>query len=141
MLRKTIFAALTTATMFVAAPALAASPVVGTWDTAVQVQDNTIKSTLTVAEAGSGYTVAIKDGPMPGGAGAAPGGPEGAPPQMASTISDVAVNGSTITFKRHLTTPQGAMDLGYTLTADGAKLTGMVKSDFGDIPLTGTKQG
>jgi len=137
MLRKTILAALATAATLASAPAFAASPVVGTWDTAVQVQDNTIKSTMTIAEAGGGYTVDIKDGPMPG----APGG-DGAPPApMPSQITDVAVNGSTLTFKRHLTTPQGAMDLGYTLTADGSKLTGVVKSDFGDIPLTGTKQG
>jgi len=140
MLRKTIFAVLATGAAFVAVPAFAASPVVGTWDTAVQVQDNTIKSTMTIAEAGSGYSVDIKDGPMPGGAGA-PGGPEGAAPAaMPSQISDVAVNGSTLTFKRHLTTPQGAMDLAYTVTADGNKLSGMVKSDFGDIPLSGTKQ-
>ncbi len=138
MLRKTAFALLATGTVLIAAPAYAASPVVGTWDTAIQVQDNTIKSTVTVAQAGSGYTVDIKDGPMPGG----PGGPEGAAAApMPSQISDVAVNGSTITFKRHLTTPQGAMDLGYTLTADGSKLTGTVKSDFGDIPVTGTRQG
>jgi hypothetical protein len=138
MLRKTVFAVLATAASVVAAPAFAASPVVGTWDTAVQVQDNTIKSTVTIAEAGGGYTVDIKDGPMPG----APGGPGGAAAApMPSQISDVAVNGSTVTFKRHLTTPQGAMDLGYTLTADGSKLSGTVKSDFGDIPVTGTKQG
>ena len=138
MLRKTAFAALAAAAATVAVPAFAASPVVGTWDTAVQVQDNTIKSTVTIAEAGGGYTVDIKDGPMPG----APGGPEGAAAApMPSQISDIAVNGSTVTFKRHLTTPQGAMDLGYTLTADGTKLSGMVKSDFGDIPVTGTRAG
>lgn len=137
MLRKTAFAALAAAATLVAIPAFAASPVVGTWNTAIQVQDNTIKSIVTIAEAGGGYAVDIKDGPMPG----APGG-DGAPPApMPSQISDVAVNGSTVTFKRHLTTPQGAMDLGYTLTADGTKLSGTVKSDFGDIPVTGTKAG
>ena len=135
MLRKTIATLLVAGAALTAAPAFAASAVVGTWDTAVQVQDNTIKSTVTVAEGGGGYTVNIKDGPMPGGADGAPAAP------MPSQISDVAVNGSTITFKRHLTTPQGAMDLGYTLTADGNKLSGVVKSDFGDIPITGTKQG
>ena len=135
MLRKSVFAMLAAGAALVGSPALAASPVVGTWDTAIQVQDNTIKSTVTVAEAAGGYTVAIKDGPMPG----APGG-DGAPAApMPSQITDVAVNGSTVTFKRHLTTPQGAMDLGYTLTADGTKLSGTVKSDFGDIPVTGAK--
>ena len=137
MLRKTTFAALAAAAATVAVPAFAASPVVGTWDTAVQVQDNTIKSSVTIAEAGGGYTVDIKDGPMPG----SPGGAGTPAAAMPSQISDIAVNGSTVTFTRHLTTPQGAMDLGYTLTADGTKLSGTVKSEFGDVPVTGTRAG
>ena len=117
----------------IAAPALAAgSPVVGTWATAVDVQGMKIEAELTVAEADSGYSVAIKDGPMPGA-------PADAPP-MESTISDVVVDGSKLTFKRALNTPQGAMNLTYTLNVDGDALTGEVGSDFGPIAIAGTRK-
>jgi len=133
MFKTVRFAALAAAASLVAAPALAAdSPVVGTWATAVDVQGMKIEAELTVAEEGDGYTVAIKDGPMPGA-------PADAPP-MPSTISDVAVDGARLTFKRKLTTPQGEMSLAYTANADGDTLTGEIDSDFGPIAMTGTRK-
>lgn len=117
---------------FIAAPALAASPVVGTWATAVDVQGMKIEATMTFAEADGGHTVEIKDGPMPGA-------PADAPP-MEGTISDVVVDGAKFSFKRALVTPQGAMNLAYSGTVDGDSLTGEVASDFGPIALTGTRQ-
>src|SRR4051812_29132743 len=99
MIRKLHFAA-AAAAMVMAAPAFAASPVVGNWAAKINVQETVIESTISVTEAAGGaYAVDIKDGPMPG-----------APPEaaaMPSKISDVAVDGSKLTFKRHLTTPQG----------------------------------
>jgi hypothetical protein len=133
MFRKTVFATIAAAAALASVPAFAASPVVGTWDTTINVQETKINATVTVAEAAGGYTVDIKDGPMPG-----------APPEaaaMPSKISEIAVDGSTLKFKRHLTTPQGEMDLAYALTADGNNLTGMINSSFGDIPITGTRKG
>jgi hypothetical protein len=125
--------AATASLMAAPAPALAAdSPVVGTWATAVDVQGMKIEAELTVAPDGDGYTVAIKDGPMPGA-------PADAPP-MPSTISDVAVDGAKLTFKRKLTTPQGEMNLAYTANADGDTLTGEIVSDFGPIAMTGTRK-
>ena len=133
MFRKTGLAALAAALSLASAPAFAASPVVGNWAAKINVMETTIESTITVAEAAGGaYTVEIKDGPMPG-----------APPEaaaMPSTISDVAVEGSKLSFKRKLTTPQGEMDLAYALTADGNALTGEINSSFGAIPLTATRQ-
>jgi hypothetical protein len=135
MLKAIRFAALAAAVSF-AAPALAASAVVGSWDTTINVQDTKINATLTVAEAAGGYTVDMKEGPMPG----APGGPEGGAAAMPSKISDVVVDGDKLTFKRHLTTPQGEMDLAYAVTAAGNNLTGTINSQFGDIPITGTRK-
>ena len=127
------FAMLAAAASLLSAPALAAdSPVVGTWATAVDVQGQKIEAELTVAQEGDGYTVAIKDGPMPGA-------PADAPP-MPSTISDVVVDGPKLTFKRKLTTPQGEMNLTYTANVDGDALTGEVNSDFGPIAMTGTRK-
>ena len=131
---KTIrFAALAAGLSLMAAPALAqSSPVVGTWATAIDVQGSKIESTMTVASADGAYSIDIKDGPMPGA-------PADAPP-MESTISDVAVDGSKLTFKRALTTPQGPMNLTYTATVAGDNLTGEIASDFGPIALTGTRK-
>lgn len=126
-------AALAAAASLLASPAIAAdSPVLGTWATAVDVQGTKIEAELTVAEDGDGYAVSIKEGPMPGA-------PADAPP-MPSTISDVAVEGSTLSFKRKLTTPQGEMNLTYTASAEGDTLTGEIASDFGPIALTGTRK-
>ena len=131
MLRKITFAA-AAAALFVAAPAFAASPVVGTWATEAKSDFGTFKSTWTVAEAGGGYTVNVADAPMEGGPGA--GGP---PPT--STISDVNVDGNTLTFKRALVIGDMTINLSYTVTVDGNAMTGMTHSDFGDIPITGSR--
>jgi hypothetical protein len=131
---KTVgFAALAAAASLMAAPALAAdSPVVGTWDTAIDLQGQKITAEWTVAEAGDGYTVSIKDGPFPGA-------PADAPP-MPSAISDVVVDGAKLTFKRKLTTPQGEMNLTYAATVDGNALAGEINSDFGPVAVTGTRK-
>lgn len=133
MFKSVRFAALVAAASMMAAPAVAAdSPVVGTWDTAIDVQGQKMTSEITVAQAGDGYTVAIKDGPMPGA-------PADAPP-MPSAISDIVVDGAKLTFKRKLTTPQGEMNLTYTANANGDALTGEIGSDFGPIAMTGTRK-
>jgi hypothetical protein len=133
MLKTIRFAALAAAASLMAAPALAAdSPVVGTWDTAVDVQGQKVTAEWTVAQAGGAYTVTIKDGPFPGA-------PADAPP-MPSAISDVVVDGAKLTFKRKLTTPQGEINLTYTANVDGDAMTGEVGSDFGPIALTGTRK-
>lgn len=133
MLKSVRFAALVAAASLMAAPALAAdSPVVGTWDTAIDVQGQKMTAEITVAQAGDAYTVAIKDGPMPGAPADAPA--------MPSTISDIVVDGAKLTFKRKLTTPQGEMNLTYTANANGDALTGEIGSDFGPIAMTGTRK-
>ena len=133
MFKSVRFAALAAAASMMAVPAVAAdSPVLGTWDTAIDVQGQKMTAEITVAQAGDGYTVAIKDGPMPGA-------PADAPP-MPSAISDVVVDGAKLTFKRKLTTPQGEMNLTYTANADGDALTGEIGSDFGPIAMTGTRK-
>lgn len=130
---KQVSLALALGASLLAAPALAqSSPVLGTWATAIDVQGMKIEAELTVSQAAGGYAVAIKDGPMPGA-------PADAPP-MASTVSDVVVEGSKVTFKRAVTTPQGAMNLTYSATANGDNLAGEITSDFGPIALTGTRK-
>ena len=133
MFKSVRFAAFAAVASLMAAPALAAdSPVVGTWDTAIDVQGQKMTAEITVAQAGDAYTVAIKDGPMPGAPADAPA--------MPSTISDVLVDGAKLTFKRKLTTPQGEMNLAYTANADGDALTGEIGSDFGPVAMTGTRK-
>jgi|SRR5690606_6065896 len=132
MRNKFHYAALVAGASLVAVPAFAQSSPVGTWATAVDVQGSKLESELTISQADGAYAVAIKDGPMPGAPADAPA--------MSSTFSDVVVDGSKFSFKRALTTPQGAMNLTYSGTVDGNNLTGEVTSDFGPIALTGTRK-
>ena len=133
MTRFRLFAAAAVAgSLAFAAPALAEdSPVLGTWATEAKPDFGTFKSNWTVAQADGAYTVEVVDAPMEGG----PGGP---PPE--STISNVKVEANTLSFTRSLKMEQGPMDLKYTVTVDGATMTGQANSDFGPIPITGTRQ-
>jgi hypothetical protein len=134
-MRKLHFAALAAAgALFAGTPAFAAdSAVAGTWATEAKSDFGTFKSTWTVADNNGTYTVDVKDAPMEG----APGG-DGAPPK--STISNVKVDGATLTFDRELVMGDMTIKLAYKVTADGNALTGQTHSDFGDIPITGTRQ-
>ncbi|AKH42754.1 hypothetical protein FHS61_000528 [Altererythrobacter atlanticus] len=132
------FAAMLAATTAMAAPAMAAeSPLVGTWDTIADTQMGKFEATMTIANGGDAYTVDIKDAPMaaPGG-----GGPESQMPPMESEISDVKVDGSALSFKRTMSTPQGPMELTYSLTVDGDSLSGEANSAFGAVPISGTRR-
>ena len=131
---KSTAAAALAATAVCAAPAVAQdSALVGTWDLVAATQMGEMKSTMTVAEADGGYTVEIVDVAPEGGAG---GGPE---MEFESSISDVAVDGNSITFKRSLSSPQFSVDLSYELAADGDSVSGNAGSDFGDSAITGTR--
>ena len=134
MFKTVRFAALAAAASLIAAPALAAdSPVAGTWAIVADTQMGKFESTMTVAESGGAYTVAIVDQPMTG--------PDGAPmPAMASTISEVKVEGNGFTFKRTIDFQGQAIALSYAGTVEGDKLTATANSDFGPTPITGTRQ-
>lgn len=126
MKRIALFAA--AAFAVVSAPALAASAVDGKWAIEAKTDFGTFKSTMTVAEAGGATTVEIVDEPA-----------EGMPPAGASTISDVKVDGNTLTFKREVSFGDMPIALDYTATVDGNTLTGTANSSFGATPITGTK--
>jgi hypothetical protein len=126
------FAALAFAASLLSTPALAQeSPVLGTWNTQAVTDFGTFASTMTVLDDEGSYIVTLED--------VAPAGGGAAPPAMESSISDVVVDGATFTFKRSLTTPQGAMELAYAGTVDGNNLTATVTSPMGAIPVTGTR--
>ena len=132
MFKTVRFAALASAVSLMAVPALAAnSPVVGVWNTEAVTDFGTFKATMTIAEADGAYTIDIKDVPL-----------EGAPPSPPSppgAVTDVVVDGVMFSFKRKLTTPQGELQMSYTGTVDGDKLTAEVNSQFGKVPVTGTR--
>jgi hypothetical protein len=133
--RFLIGAALAGAAM-VASPALAAdSAVVGTWATEAKSDFGTFKAVWTVAQDGVAYTVDVKDSPPEGGGGPGAGGP---PPT--GKISDVAVDGNMLSFKREIMFGDMTINLTYSVTVDGNNMTGQTHSDFGDIPITGVRQ-
>lgn len=131
MRKLATFAAAALAATVLASPAYAAG-VEGTWNLVAATQMGEFKSTMTVAENGGGYTVEIVDTPPEGGAGGGDFGP------MESTISDVSVNGSELSFTRSLS-GAFAMVLNYKLTTDGDSIKGEAGSDFGPTPITGTR--
>jgi hypothetical protein len=133
MLRHSLIAALA-ATTVIAAPAYAqASPVVGTWATESVTDFGTFKADLTIAQSGGAYTVQMVDAPQTG--------PDGQPaPAMASTISEVQVNGANFSFKRTIDFQGQAIVLNYTGAVDGNALTATANSDFGAIPVKGTRK-
>ena len=135
MTRFVRFAAVALATSALyAAPSFAASAVDGKWNLVADTQMGQMKSTLTVAEAGGAATVEMVD--------VAPeGGDAGGMGPMKSTISDVKLDGSVLTFKRHLASDQFNIDLTYKLTVTGDALAGEAASDFGPTPITGTRAG
>lgn len=130
MFSKTVFAAVVASATVIAAPAYAqSSPVLGNWDTEAVTDFGTFKATLTVAEANGAYAIEMKDVPA-----------EGAPPPGASSISDVTVNGANFSFKRTIDFQGQPIVLNYTGTVDGNALTATASSDFGAVPVKGTRK-
>lgn len=109
-----------------ASPAYAAD-MAGKWDLVAEAQGMQFKSTMTVTENAGAYAVDIVDAPMEGGFG-----------PMTGTITDIAVNGNELSFKRNIT-GDFALTLNYKLTLDGDTLKGEASSDFGPSTVTGTR--
>jgi opacity protein-like surface antigen len=130
-MKKLAFAA-AAAFALLAAPALAAdSPAAGEWAVEAKTDFGTFKSDWTVAEAEGAWTLEMADQPMEGG----PGGP---PPE--STITNLKVDGGKVTFDRALDMGGQAFSMSYDLTVEGDTLSGTANSDFGPIPITGTRK-
>jgi hypothetical protein len=110
-------------------PALA--QVEGEWAAAAETPQGKFEFSMTVAAAEGGHTVTIADTPPAG----APAGPA-----MESTISEIAVDGDKLTFKRSINMGQGPLDLAYELTASGDTMTGTASSSFGPVPITATRK-
>ena len=119
-------AAALAATVLVGSPAYAAD-VSGKWDLVADAQGMQFKSTMTVTENAGAYAIDIVDAPMEGGFG-----------PMTGTISDIAVNGNELSFKRNIT-GDFAFTISYKLTVDGDTLKGEAGSDFGPSTVTGTR--
>ena len=128
---KTIrFAVLVAGASLMAVPAHAqSSPVVGAWDTEAVTDFGTFKATLTVTEANGAYAIEMKDVPA-----------EGAPPPGASSISEVSVTGADFSFKRTIDFQGQPIVLNYSGKVDGNALTATATSDFGAIPVKGTRK-
>jgi opacity protein-like surface antigen len=128
-MKKLVFAAVAAA--FLAAPALAAdSPAEGAWAIEAKTDFGTFTSDWTVAEEGGAWAIEMKDAPM--------AGMDGPPPE--STISNLKIDGSKVTFDRALDMGGQKFSMSYDLTVDGDTLSGTARSDFGPIPISGTRK-
>lgn len=129
MKRFLISAALGTALCAASANAHEHEAILGAWNTVAETPMGAMAADVMVSHGEAGYAVLIEDR-----------APADSPmPPMTGTISEVAVEGNTVTFRRALETPMGPMELHYTLTADGDALAGQAMSDFGGVPITGTR--
>lgn len=128
---RKLFIAAAAAALFTA-PALAAdSPVAGAWAIEAKTDFGTFKSDWTVAEAEGAWTLDMQDQPMQGG-------PGGEPP--VSTISNLKVEGGKLTFDRALDMGGQTMRFSFDVTVEGDTMTGTASSDFGPIPISGTRK-
>jgi hypothetical protein len=108
----------------VGAPAFAASPVVGVWDTVATTAQGNFPATITIAETDDGHAVTIDDGGTFG----------------PSQISDVTVDDDSFSFKRMLDFGQGPTEFTYSGIVDGDSMTATANSSFGPTPITGTRK-
>lgn len=98
--------------------------VAGTYDTTVKSPMGDQKGTFTVVEGDNGTFT----GSMAGGMGS-------------MDVKDGTVDGNALSWKMDMTVPM-PMTLTCSATVDGDALTGVVNAGaFGDMPLTGTRQG
>ncbi len=129
MMKTVRLAALAMGTSLIAMPAAAQdSPVLGSWNTEIEIQGNTNLAKLTIAESGGSYTAEIvnRDGDTTSNV------PD-------STITDVVVDGTNFSFKRSISQGQGSTDFTYEGSVDGNSLRADVTSQMGNFELTGTR--
>ena len=99
--------------------------VAGTYDTVVKSPMGEQKGTFTVVPGDDGNTFT---GSMAGGMGS-------------MDVKDGKIDGDTLTWAMDMTVPM-PMTLNYTANVNGDQLTGTVNAGaFGDMPLTGQRQG
>nr|WP_137676350.1 hypothetical protein [Parerythrobacter lutipelagi] len=99
--------------------------VAGTYDTVVKSPMGDQKGTFTVVPGDDGNTFT---GSMAGGMGS-------------MDVSDGKIDGDTLTWKMNMTVPM-PMELNCEATVNGDQMTGKVNAGaFGDMALTGEKQG
>lgn len=98
--------------------------VAGTFDTTVKSPMGDQKGTFTIVDGGDGTFT----GSMAGGMGS-------------MDVKDGTIDGNALSWKMDMTVPM-PMTLTCSATVDGDALTGVVNAGaFGDMPLTGTRQG
>ena len=99
-------------------------PVVGVWDLAYAIGDRDVTAKLIVSEKPDG-TLDAKWASQMG----------------ESTISNVKFENGKLTFDRAVKFNDREFKMTFEGTAQGDKLTGVSKSDMGEIPVTGTRFG
>ena len=99
--------------------------VAGTYDTVVKSPMGDQKGTFTIVPGDDGNTFT---GSMTGGMGS-------------MDVKDGTINGNALSWKMDMTVPM-PMTLNCNATVDGDQLTGTVNAGaFGDMPITGERQG
>ena len=110
-----------------AAPAFEQS-FLGEWMATAVTLGGNVSETLTVTKTADGYEIKAKlVGPVPEGT------PEAGPG------TDIVLDGDKFSYKRTLSTPEGALVITYTGTVSGDKFTGTVSLGGFEVPYTGVR--
>lgn len=97
--------------------------VAGTWRVTMPTQIGTLQFVWDIAEEGAQWR----------------GKMSGQPPVGNSELKDIKVSGATISFLTTVQSPMGALQVTFTGTASGEKMTGTCKTRFGDNQFTATR--
>lgn len=95
--------------------------VAGKWNVTMDTPMGTQKLTWDFQPSGAGWT-----GTMDGTAGRA-------------DLTDIAVDGSNVSFRSRVSTPMGALNLTFQGAANGDRISGVCKTMFGDAKFEGSR--
>ena len=102
----------------------------GAWETKVESPMGEFAAKWTFAQGDEGPTLDIE--PV-----AAEGAPAGPPMEM--TVSDLVIDADAFSFTQSVATPQGDMAIAVAGAVDGDALAAEANTDFGAMPITGTR--
>lgn len=116
-----LLAVLTIALTLVAAPALADGDPAGSWSIELEFQGQAFTVTLAIEKTAEGYAGTWTT------------------PRGTDELSDVAWDGTNLSFKRHLERQGNEITIEYSATIDGDTMNGTMSAPRGERPFTGKR--
>jgi hypothetical protein len=123
MVMRKFFAFVSVCLAFAIGSAWAAgSGPVGSWNITAETPQGKMEEVLMIKGSGDAYSGQMQA------------------PQGKQDLKNIMVHGDEVMFVREINTPNGNMTLNYSAKVDGDKIMGTAKSDFGEVPFSGTRE-